>query len=119
MAILKKMSDYVDAQQSIALLFESDTEVITPQLQNLQFSSSGQVLLDRPNNIHVTRHGGYADVYFDGKQGRGHGLQDRDRRRLRDTPAGQGPDRRVPGGQPIDRLEGMRGSYPEGRGDGC
>jgi hypothetical protein len=70
MTILKKMSDYVDAQQSIALLFESDIEVITPQLQKLQFSSSGQVLLDRPNKIHVTRHGGYADVdvYFDGKQ---------------------------------------------------
>ncbi|HWJ18375.1 MAG TPA: DUF2092 domain-containing protein, partial [Geobacterales bacterium] len=58
MAILKAMSDYIDAQQSIALLFDSDIEVITPELQKLQFTSSGQVLLDRPNKLHVTRHGG-------------------------------------------------------------
>ena len=70
MTILKAMSDYIDAQQSIALLFDSDIEVITPELQKLQFASSGQVLLDRPNKLHVTRHGGYADVdvYFDGKR---------------------------------------------------
>jgi hypothetical protein len=70
MAILKTMSDYIDAQQSIALLYDSDIEVITPQLQKLQFTSSGQVLLDRPNKLHATRHGGYADVdvYFDGKR---------------------------------------------------
>ena len=44
--------------------------MITPELQKLQFASSGQVLLDRPNKLHVTRHGGYADVdvYFDGKR---------------------------------------------------
>jgi len=70
MAILKSMSDYIDAQQSIALLFDSDIEILTPQLQKLQFASSGQALLDRPNRLQVTRHGGYADVdvYFDGKQ---------------------------------------------------
>jgi hypothetical protein len=70
MAILKTMSGYIDSQQSIALLYDSDVEVITPQLQKLQFTSSGQVLLDRPNKLHVTRHGGYADVdvYFDGKR---------------------------------------------------
>jgi hypothetical protein len=70
MEILKAMSEYIGAQQSIALLFDSDIEVITPELQKLQFTSSGQVLLDRPNKLHVTRHGGYADVdfYFDGKR---------------------------------------------------
>jgi hypothetical protein len=70
MAILKAMSNYIDAQQSIALLFDSDIEVITPELQKLQFASSGQVLLDRPNKLQVTRHGGYADVdfYFDGNR---------------------------------------------------
>ena len=70
MAILKTMSDYIDGQQSIALLYDSDIEVITPQLQKLQFTSSGQVLLDRPDKLHVTRHGGYADVdvYYDGKR---------------------------------------------------
>jgi hypothetical protein len=70
MAILKAMSEYIGAQQSIALLFDSDIEVITPELQKLQFTSSGQVLLNRPDKLHVTRHGGYADVdfYFDGKR---------------------------------------------------
>ena len=70
MTILKTMSDYIDAQQSIALLFDSDIEILTPQLQKLQFASSGQALLDRPNKLQVTRHGGYADVdvYFDGKR---------------------------------------------------
>jgi hypothetical protein len=68
--ILKAMSDYIGSQQSIALLFDSDIEVITPELQKLQFASSGQLLLDRPNRLHLTRHGGYADVdvYFDGKR---------------------------------------------------
>ena len=70
MAILKAMSDYIGAQQSIALLFDSDVEVITPELQKLQFSSSGSLLLDHPNKLHATRHGGYTDVdlYFDGKR---------------------------------------------------
>jgi len=70
MAILKGMSSYIDVQQSVALRYDSDIEVITPQLQKLQFASSGQVLLDRPDKLHVTRHGGYADVdlYFDGKR---------------------------------------------------
>lgn len=76
MAILKAMSNYVDAQQSISFQYNSDIEVITPQLQKLQFASSGQILLDRPNKLHATRHGGYTDVdvYFDGKQGRAHGM---------------------------------------------
>jgi len=70
MTILKTMSGYIDAQASIALRYDSDIEVITPYLQKLQFSSSGQVLLDRPNKLHATRQGGYADVdvYFDGKR---------------------------------------------------
>jgi hypothetical protein len=70
MAILKAMSDYIGAQQSIALTFDSDIEVITPELQKLQFTSSGEVLLDHPNKIQASRHGGYANVdfYFDGKQ---------------------------------------------------
>jgi hypothetical protein len=70
MAILKSMSDYIDAQQSITVKYDSDIEVITPLLQKLQFSSSGGFLMDRPNKLHMTRHGGYADVdlYFDGKR---------------------------------------------------
>ena len=44
-AILKAMSDYVSGQKSIAATFNADIEVITPDLQKIQFDSSGQLLL--------------------------------------------------------------------------
>src|SRR5215211_2492693 len=60
--ILKAMSDYVTAQKSISISFDSDIEVVTSDLQKIQFTSSGQVLLNRPDKIRVTRTGGYAEV---------------------------------------------------------
>ena len=68
-AILKAMSDYVSSQQSIAATFNTDIEVITPDLQKIQFDSSGQLQLNRPDKLHASRTGGYTDVelYFDGK----------------------------------------------------
>jgi hypothetical protein len=67
--VLKAMSDYVTSQQTIAMTFDSDIEVITPELQKIQFTSSGQVLLSRPDKLRATRAGGYTDVelVFDGK----------------------------------------------------
>jgi hypothetical protein len=67
--ILKAMSDYLAAQKTISLTFDSDIEVITPDLEKIQFASSGTLLLHRPNEIKVTRTGGYSDVelFFDGK----------------------------------------------------
>jgi hypothetical protein len=67
--ILKAMSDYVTAQKSISISFDSDIEVVTSDLQKIQFTSSGQVLLNRPDKLRVTRTGGYTDVelVFDGK----------------------------------------------------
>lgn len=67
--ILKSMSDYVSSQKSIELSFDSDIEIITPQLEKLQFTSSGEMLLSRPDKLRAHRLGGYADValYFDGK----------------------------------------------------
>jgi hypothetical protein len=66
--ILKAMSDYLAAQKTISLTFDSDM-VITPDLEKIQFTNSGTLLLHRPNEIRVTRTGGYADVelFFDGK----------------------------------------------------
>ena len=37
--ILKAMSDYTAGQKSISATFDSDIEVITPDLQKLQFAS--------------------------------------------------------------------------------
>ena len=67
--ILKAMSDYVSSQKNIKLTFDSDIEVITPQLEKIQFTSSGEALLRRPDKLRAHRIGGYADValYFDGK----------------------------------------------------
>jgi hypothetical protein len=67
--ILKAMSDYVSSQKTIEIVFDSDIEVITPQLEKIQFANSGEMLLSRPNKVRAHRVGGYADVslHFDGK----------------------------------------------------
>jgi hypothetical protein len=66
---LKAMSDYIASQKTLSITFDSDVEVITSDLQKIQFTSSGQVQLSRPNELHATRTGGYTDVevIFDGK----------------------------------------------------
>ncbi len=68
-ALLKAMTDYTAAQKSISATFDSDIEVITAELQKIQFTSSGQLKLSRPDKLRVRRTGGYADVelVFDGK----------------------------------------------------
>lgn len=68
-SILKAMTDYTASQKSISATFDSDIEVITPDLQKLQFTSSGQIRLERPDKLRVKRIGGYTDVdlVFDGK----------------------------------------------------
>jgi hypothetical protein len=68
-SILKAMSNYVSSKKTIELKFDSDIEVITPQLEKIQFTNSGEALLSRPDKLRAHRVGGYADValYFDGK----------------------------------------------------
>lgn len=67
--ILKSMTDYLGSQQTLSASFESDIEIITPELQKIQFTSSGQIKLSRPDKLRVKRTGGYSDVelVFDGK----------------------------------------------------
>jgi hypothetical protein len=68
--ILKAMSDYIAGQKTLSVTFDSDIEVITPELQKIQFASSGQVQLSRPDKLRTSRTGGYADVevVFNGKR---------------------------------------------------
>lgn len=68
-SILKSMADYVGSQQRIALGFDSTIEIITPELEKIQFTNSGSLLLSRPDKLRASRTGGYADVdmVFDGK----------------------------------------------------
>ena len=67
--ILKGMSDYLASQKSINVSYDTDVEVITSDLQKIQFASSGHLLMVRPDKLHVSRVGGYDDVdmNFDGK----------------------------------------------------
>jgi hypothetical protein len=67
--ILKAMTDYTAAQKSISATFDSDIEIVTPELEKVQFTSSGKLQLARPDKLRVSRTGGYADVQlvYDGK----------------------------------------------------
>ena len=69
MQILKRMTDYIGEQKAILATVDTDVEVVTTELQKIQFASSGQVLLNRPDKIRASRTGGYADMelVFDGK----------------------------------------------------
>jgi hypothetical protein len=67
--LLKTSTDYIAAQKSISATFDSDIEVITPDLQKIQFASSGQLKLSRPDKLRIKRTGGYVDaeMVYDGK----------------------------------------------------
>jgi hypothetical protein len=67
--ILKTMTDYMASQKTLSLTVDTDIEVVTPELQKIQFTSSGKVILSRPDKIRATRTGGYAeiDMIYDGK----------------------------------------------------
>jgi hypothetical protein len=56
------MADYVSRQESLSLKYDADIEVVTPAVEKIQFSASGDVILSRPNKFRVSRTGGYADV---------------------------------------------------------
>jgi hypothetical protein len=67
--ILKAMSDYIAGQKTLSATYDADIEVITPDLQKIQFTASGNVLVDRAAGVRASRTGGYADVELvsDGK----------------------------------------------------
>jgi hypothetical protein len=67
--VLKAMSDYMASQKATSFTFDSSIEIITPEVQKIQFASSGRMLLVRPDKLRATRTGGYTDVefVFDGK----------------------------------------------------
>jgi len=66
---LKVMSDYLAAQKAISFGFDANYEVVTTDQQKLALASSGKITLNRPDKIHATRSGGFADIemLFDGK----------------------------------------------------
>lgn len=68
-SILRAMSAHINSQDTIELTFDSGIEVITPELEKIQFTSSGSALLSRPYKLRAHRVSGHADVtlFFDGK----------------------------------------------------
>ena len=68
--LLKAMSDYLAAQQSISMSFDSVFEVVSDQKQKFQIATSGTVDMTRPDKIHTTRKSGFSDteMMFDGKK---------------------------------------------------
>jgi len=67
--ILKAMSDYMASQEAISFDYDAVLEVVTKEDQKLALASSGSMEMNRPDKLHVTRHGGHAnvEVFFDGK----------------------------------------------------
>jgi hypothetical protein len=68
-SLLRAMSDYLAAQKAISFDYDSNLEIVSTQQQKIALSSSGTLTLNRPDKLHATRTGGFANVemVFDGK----------------------------------------------------
>ena len=59
---LKIMTDYVSGLDAISFDLSVDMEAVTTAGIKLQFSASGQMILDRPDRFRVVRTGGHSDI---------------------------------------------------------
>jgi hypothetical protein len=68
-SLFKAMSDYLAAQKAISFDYDTNLEIVSTQQQKVGLASSGTLTLNRPDKLHVTRTGGFANVemVFDGK----------------------------------------------------
>lgn len=68
--ILKSMSDYLAKQEAFSFDYQSVIEVVTTDFEKLQFVSSGNAVVNRPDKARVTRRGGVfnLDLSYDGKK---------------------------------------------------
>jgi hypothetical protein len=67
--LLKAMSDYLAAQQAISFDYDSSLDIVSTQQQTITLAASGRVVMNRPDKLHVTRRGGFAnmEMSFDGQ----------------------------------------------------
>jgi hypothetical protein len=67
--LLKAMSDYLAAQKAMSFDYDVSLELVSTQQQKIGLASSGTLTLNRPDKLHLTRTGGFANVemVFDGK----------------------------------------------------
>ena len=68
-SLLKAMSDYLAAQKAISFDYDTNLEIVSTQQQKIGLASSGTLTLERPDKLHATRKGGFAnlEMVFDGK----------------------------------------------------
>jgi hypothetical protein len=68
-SLLKAMSDYLAAQKAISFDYDTNLEIVSTQQQKIGLASSGTLTLNRPDKLHATRKGGFAnlEMVFDGK----------------------------------------------------
>jgi len=68
-SLLKAMSDYLAAQKTLSFDYDTNLELVTTQQQKIGLASSGTLTLERPDKLHATRTGGFAnlEMVFDGK----------------------------------------------------
>lgn len=67
--ILRAMADHLGGLATFSAAADVDNEVMDLQGQKLQLSSSVNLVVQRPGNLYVHRHGPFEDVelFFDGK----------------------------------------------------
>ena len=67
--LLKAMSDYLAAQKAMSFDYDVNLELVSTQQQKIALASSGSLTLNRPDKLHLTRTGGFANVemVFDAK----------------------------------------------------
>jgi hypothetical protein len=67
--VLAAMSSYVGGLKSFSVDHFAVDEVVTPEGQKLQFFHSGEIMVQRPDKLYITRKGaaGAVEVFLDGK----------------------------------------------------
>jgi hypothetical protein len=67
--VLVAMSNYIGGLKSFSVDYFAVDEVITAEGQKLQFLHSGEIMVQRPDKLYITRKGaaGTVEVFLDGK----------------------------------------------------
>lgn len=60
--LLHAMSSYLGGLKAATFDYDTDQEIVDRQGQKLQYSASGTIAISRPDKLHVTRKGPFADI---------------------------------------------------------
>ena len=63
-SVLASMSSYLGGLQSFTADYDVEIDTITEDGEKLQFSSSGEISVQRPDKLHATREGAFVDAEF-------------------------------------------------------